>query len=204
MFLFSAYCRQCRCVAWDPGLLGSVPRASNPQQAMWENCHQQVRVKSAAGSRPRCLRLCPLSPSHSGSLLIDSQSMSTFLDRGVSCSIVNASPPPPLSFEMRRWADTEPADPDLLFEVRGPRRAHKPARPLGGFMLLHNALEEMLLPRRKRSWLALHEYLSGWLAGWLLGVYSSPRSPPEVLTTCFGEEQETVLKCRQISKIIVL
>lgn len=43
--------------------LGSVSGASNSQQAMWESSHQQVSVKSAAGSRPRCLQLFPLSPS---------------------------------------------------------------------------------------------------------------------------------------------
>lgn len=184
LFLFFYYRyyfpRQCRCVAWDPGPFGSVPQASNSQQAMWEKSHQQVRVKSAAGSRPRCLRLCPLSPSLYGRLLIDSQSMSTFFRR--RCEVLHCRRDP-LSFEMRRWADTEPADPDLLFEVRGPRRAHKPARPLGGFMLLHNALEEMLLTRRKRSCRALHEYLSGWLA---VGVYSSPRSFLKSADNLFG------------------
>ena len=35
---------------------------SNSQQAMWETSHQQVRVKSAAGSQTRCLLLLSPSP----------------------------------------------------------------------------------------------------------------------------------------------
>lgn len=168
---------------------------------MWENCHQQVRVKSAAGSRPRCLRLCPLSPSHSGSLLIDSQSMSTFLDRGVSCSIVNASPPPP---SLLKCADE-------LTRSRQIRTCYLKSGGLGALINLRGpsvALCCCIMHWKKCSYQDEREAdlrsMNTCLAGWLLGVYSSPRSPPEVLTTCFGEEQETVLKCRPISKIIVL
>lgn len=93
-FLCPVHRCQRRCVASAPGPLGTVPRASNSQQAMWENSHQQVRVKSAAGSRPRCLRLCPLSASLSGSLLIDSQSMSTFFRR--RCDLLHCHRDPPL------------------------------------------------------------------------------------------------------------
>lgn len=66
----------------------SPPRApaldqlsSNSQQAMWETSHQQVRVKSAAGSRARCLLPCLLSPSLSARLRIDSRPVSTFRRR---------------------------------------------------------------------------------------------------------------------------
>lgn len=44
----------------------------------------------------RCLRLCPLSPSLSGSLLIDSQSMSTFFRRRCELLHCHHRPPTPL------------------------------------------------------------------------------------------------------------
>lgn len=183
-----------------PGPLGSVPRASNSQQAMWENSHQQVRVKSAAGSRPRCLRLCPLSPSLCGSLLIDSQSMSTFfLDGGVRCSIVTATSPAPPPPPLLKCADELTRSRQIrtcYLKSGGPPRAHKPARPLGGFMLLHNALKEVLRARRKRGCRALHEYLSGWLAAWCLFQRATapphPQSPIPNADNLFSwEVQET-------------
>lgn len=172
--------RQCRCVAWDPGPLDQYRRRLIPSRRCGKSpINKYVSNPLRAVGRGVCVSAPCLRPCPAGSLLTVSQ-CPRFLDGGVRCSIVAATP---LSFEMRRWADTEPADPDLLFEVRGPRRAHKPARPLGGFMLLHNALEEMLLTRRKRSCRALHEYLSGWLLVFIpaLGPSWNPR------TTCFGE-----------------
>lgn len=101
----------------DPG---SVSWASNSQQAMWESTHQQVSVKSAAGSRTRCLllflclrpSLCPSPYWQSVNLHVCREVLVGPLSRGSS-------------FEMRWWADTEPADPDLLFEVGAPQ-SHKP------------------------------------------------------------------------------
>lgn len=164
LFLYSAHRCQRRCVASAPGPLGSVPRASNSQQAMWENSHQQVRVKSAAGSRPRCLRLCPLSPSLSGSLLIDSQSMSTFFRR--RCDLLHCHRDPP---SLLKCADE-------LTRSRQIRTCYLKSGGLGALINLRGpsmALcccimrwKEMLLQTRKRSCRALHEYLSVWLAAW--------------------------------------
>lgn len=68
----------------DPG---SVSRASNSQQAMWESTHQQVSVKSAAGSQARCLLLfLRLRPSLPVCLLTVGQCLRLY--GGVSRSIV--------------------------------------------------------------------------------------------------------------------
>lgn len=99
---------------------------------------------------------------------------------------------------MRRWADTEPADPDLLFEVGGPRRSHKPARPLDGFMLLHNALERNALTNPKEE-LPRSAWIPVCLAGCLVLIPSlDPPCKPNKLGFFFS------LKCRWISEIITL
>lgn len=144
--------------------LGSVSGASNSQQAMWESSHQQVSVKSAAGSRPRCLQLFPLSPS-----LLRPSPYWQSVNLHVFWTEVWVAPLSrgPYSFEMRRWADKEPADPDLLFEVGGPRTLINLRGPSVGFMLLHNVLQrpegEKCSLKKKPEWgavLCMHTCLS--------------------------------------------
>lgn len=119
--------------------LGSVSGASNSQQAMWESSHQQVSVKSAPGSRQsRCLQLFPLSPSFSGRLLIDSQSISTFFGR--RCESLHCPAAPTLlkcADELTRSRQIrtcylKSAGLGTLINLRGPSV---------GFMLLHNVLK---------------------------------------------------------------
>lgn len=70
----------------------------------------------------------------------------------------------------------------------GPPRAHKPARPLGGFMLLHNALKEVLRARRKRGCRALHEYLSGWARCLVfIPARDRPHPPPPISNPKCGQ-----------------
>lgn len=91
---------------------------------MWESSHQHVRVRSAAGSQTRCLLLLCPSPSLSGRLSLYWQSASLRVYTEVLVGPLSRG----CSFEMRWWADTEPADPDLLFEVWAPQ-PHKPLGP---------------------------------------------------------------------------
>lgn len=194
LFLYSAHRCQRRCVASAPGPLGSVPRASNSQQAMWENSHQQVRVKSAAGSRPRCLRLCPLSPSLSGSLLIDSQSMSTFFRR--RCDLLHCHRDPP---SLLKCADE-------LTRSRQIRTCYLKSGDLGALINLRGpsmALCCCIMRWKKCSYKpergAAALCMNTCLAGWLLGVDSKPRSPCKPNKLGFFP-----LKCRWISEIITL
>ena len=91
---------------------------------MWESSHQHVRVRSAAGSQTRCLLLLCPSPSLSGRLSLYWQSATLRVYTEVWVGPLSRG----CSFEMRWWADTEPADPDLLFEVWAPQ-PHKPLGP---------------------------------------------------------------------------
>lgn len=130
---------------------GSVSWASNSQQAMWETAHQQVSVKSAAGSQTRCLLPLPLSRSLSARLLIDSQSISAFRRR---CEPVHC--PRGSSFEMRRWADTEPADPDVAIW------SARPHKPLGRFICTSILTGKVLV----KAWMSrAHANRPVWLRG---------------------------------------
>lgn len=113
--------------------------------------------RGVCGSAP-CLR-----PSPAASLLTVSQ-CPRFLDGGVTCSIVTATPP-----SLLKCADE-------LTRSRQIRTCYLKSGGLGALINLRGpsmALcccimrwKEMLLQTRKRSCRALHEYLSVWLAAW--------------------------------------
>lgn len=203
MLLFSAYRRQSRCVAWEQGALGSVPRASNSQQAMWENCHQQVRVKSAAGSRPRCLRLCPLSPSLSGSPLIDSQSMSTFFRRRCELLHCHRPPPSPLALSLLKCADE-------LTLSRQIRTSYLKSGGLGALINLRGpsaALCCCIMRWKKCSYQDEREAalrsMNTCLASCSVFIPALD-PPPKSWQLVFGKCRKLFLKCRWISEILAL
>lgn len=83
------------------------------------------------------------------------------------------------SFEMHWWADTEPADPDLLFEVSAPQ----PRKPLGlsprlFILLLHN--------------MYIWPLLTGIVTGWIPTLLSSACIPVCLAACCWLQASVTL------------